>query len=334
MIKLGLVFAGGGGKGAYEIGVWKAMRETGFDRYVSAVAGTSVGGLNAALFVQGDYEKAQQIWEHISPGQILSQKVILKEAVKKGQRYRHSIFTREGMCDIIDNNLNLSIFDDSSQNCYLSCYKVKEETKFMRVLNAFGLDEISGRQHQVFQKFLISEQIIEKKATYLNLRNYSFEERKQILLATSAIPIIFPDEQVRNMHFVDGSVKDNVPIWPLYNQEKCNMIVVVHLKQNSDLIDCGQYPNAAILEIVPDKSLGKIFDGVLDFDPSHAKMRLEAGYRDALPVFGEMRDRLEAEMNQQKKAAGRIIRKKAYQKRRQEQEADYAESGIMEVKVE
>ena len=29
MLKLGLVFAGGGGKGAYQIGVWKALRETG-----------------------------------------------------------------------------------------------------------------------------------------------------------------------------------------------------------------------------------------------------------------------------------------------------------------
>lgn len=42
--KLGLVLSGGGGKGAYQIGVWEAMREYGFDRQVQAVAGTSVGG--------------------------------------------------------------------------------------------------------------------------------------------------------------------------------------------------------------------------------------------------------------------------------------------------
>ena len=47
-----LVLSGGGGKGAYEIGVWKAMRETGADKKIRAVSGASVGGLNGALFVQ------------------------------------------------------------------------------------------------------------------------------------------------------------------------------------------------------------------------------------------------------------------------------------------
>ena len=46
-----LILAGGGGKGAYEIGVWKAMRELGIDKKIWAVSGASVGGLNGALFV-------------------------------------------------------------------------------------------------------------------------------------------------------------------------------------------------------------------------------------------------------------------------------------------
>ena len=37
--KIGLVFAGGGGKGAYHIGVWKALREYGIDKNITAVAG-------------------------------------------------------------------------------------------------------------------------------------------------------------------------------------------------------------------------------------------------------------------------------------------------------
>ncbi|MCR4646634.1 MAG: patatin-like phospholipase family protein [Oscillospiraceae bacterium] len=61
-MKLGLVLDGGGAKGAYQIGVWKAMREFGLDRQVTAIAGTSVGGLNAVLFAQGDFELAYHIW--------------------------------------------------------------------------------------------------------------------------------------------------------------------------------------------------------------------------------------------------------------------------------
>lgn len=45
----GLVFCGGGGRGAYQIGVWQALRERGLDKYTAAVSGASVGALNAAL---------------------------------------------------------------------------------------------------------------------------------------------------------------------------------------------------------------------------------------------------------------------------------------------
>ena len=69
--KIGLVFAGGGGKGAYHIGVWKALREYGIDKNITAVAGTSVGALNAALLAHGDYGLAEDVWLNISPQQIL-----------------------------------------------------------------------------------------------------------------------------------------------------------------------------------------------------------------------------------------------------------------------
>ena len=45
----GLVLAGGGGKGAYEVGVWKALNEYGFAKKITTISGTSVGGLNSAL---------------------------------------------------------------------------------------------------------------------------------------------------------------------------------------------------------------------------------------------------------------------------------------------
>ena len=45
----GLVLAGGGTKGAYQVGVWKALKE--LDINVKAIAGTSIGALNGALFL-------------------------------------------------------------------------------------------------------------------------------------------------------------------------------------------------------------------------------------------------------------------------------------------
>lgn len=40
---IGLVLCGGGGRGAYQIGVWQALNELGLDRYINGVSGTSAG---------------------------------------------------------------------------------------------------------------------------------------------------------------------------------------------------------------------------------------------------------------------------------------------------
>ena len=71
MEKLGLVLAGGGGKGAYEVGVWQALRELGLETSVAAVSGTSVGALNAALFAAGDLERARSVWRALSPTHVV-----------------------------------------------------------------------------------------------------------------------------------------------------------------------------------------------------------------------------------------------------------------------
>ena len=55
----GFVLSGGGANGAYEVGVWQALQELDVASNITAIAGTSVGALNAALFAAcpGDAEK-------------------------------------------------------------------------------------------------------------------------------------------------------------------------------------------------------------------------------------------------------------------------------------
>jgi len=59
--KIGLVFTGGGGKGAYEIGVWRGLCEKGISNF-AAISGTSIGGLNGYLVARGDLEGAERLW--------------------------------------------------------------------------------------------------------------------------------------------------------------------------------------------------------------------------------------------------------------------------------
>ena len=55
-----LVLAGGGARGSYQVGVWKALME--LDWHPQIITGTSVGSLNGAMFVLDLYEVARDMW--------------------------------------------------------------------------------------------------------------------------------------------------------------------------------------------------------------------------------------------------------------------------------
>ena len=63
----GLVLSGGGGKGAYEVGVWLAINDLmkSRDIKITGFSGASVGALNAALFACCSPQKTEEIWRHI-----------------------------------------------------------------------------------------------------------------------------------------------------------------------------------------------------------------------------------------------------------------------------
>ncbi len=62
----GVVFGRGGGRGSYELGVWKALDEYKDYFDIGAVSGSSVGALNAALYACGDLDRAEQMWYDIT----------------------------------------------------------------------------------------------------------------------------------------------------------------------------------------------------------------------------------------------------------------------------
>jgi hypothetical protein len=67
-VRVGLVLEGGGAKGAYSFGCLQAFASAGlrFD----AIAGTSVGALNAAIFAAGHMKFGEEYWKGISHGKV------------------------------------------------------------------------------------------------------------------------------------------------------------------------------------------------------------------------------------------------------------------------
>lgn len=61
-MKYALALAGGGTRGAFEVGVWQALRELNIE--VGAITGTSIGAVNGAVFASGSDGK--KLWKNIT----------------------------------------------------------------------------------------------------------------------------------------------------------------------------------------------------------------------------------------------------------------------------
>lgn len=133
-MKLGLVLAGGGGRGAYQIGVWKYLKEIGLDKKIAVISGTSVGGLNAALMVASSYEDAERIWTEEIEGKIL-------DAHSPDAR-GGALFSRAGLIDIMDRFADLERIRASEVKVYVTASNIKGVTEKTTQLNRCEVSEI------------------------------------------------------------------------------------------------------------------------------------------------------------------------------------------------
>ena len=243
MKKIGLVLGGGGGLGSYQIGVWKALKEYRVDEMITAISGASVGVLNACLIAQNNYEIAEYIWTNEIEDKILS-----KKKIDKNNNFisSHGIFTREGLIEIIEKYLNIDIVSNYEYPIYAAAVKIKK------------ID-----------------------IEYFKLNGKSHKEIKEIMMATSAIPLIFGRQNIGGVNYIDGGVEilngNNLPITPLYNED-CDEIIVINLYKDAAI---EKNKNFKVYEIIPSKDIGDFFTGAMDFSLEGARMRLEEGYNDA-----------------------------------------------------
>lgn len=240
----GLVLAGGGGKGAYQIGAFRALREKGVDDYITAVSGVSVGALNLVLFAYNDQKMAEDVWKNISPKQFLE---VDPELID----FKEGLMSRDGLTEILDNYIDMEIIRKNERRLYVTLTEVDAQGKAQSGL-----------------------------AKYFSL-NYQGDKRiRDLLLASSALPVIYEPVEIDGKLYKDGGLKDNLPIAPLY-AEGLRHFIVVGLSPDTK-IDYDRFPGAEFVFIKPGKNIGGFWDGTLDFTSDGARTRMEIGYKDAL----------------------------------------------------
>lgn len=265
--RIGLVFAGGGGKGAYQIGVWKALEELGIAQRVEAVAGTSVGALNAALFAQGDYSLAENVWRGISSVDVLHlPKEKLIDLVGKITIY---LTTHQ-------HGKILSYFIESGLFSRMGLMRVINETLCNRRLRTRNMRFYANCSRLCLRLF---------RAEYFSLHGCDLAHVRRVLLASSAIPGVFAQESINGATYCDGYFTDNTPVKSVY-KDGCNLIIVVFLSRD-DWINPADYPGAIFIPIMPRDDPGGLFTGVMRFDRIQEK--IDCGYQDARHILEPLR---------------------------------------------
>lgn len=257
-----LTLAGGGGKGAYEIGVWQALREIGLEKNLIAVSGSSSGALNAALISLNEFDKAKTIWSSIMPKQFLDinydtiigpLNTLVKRTLTAG------LCSRDGLIEIIDKYLNLEQLAGARIPAYVSISRYSSDC----------IDCLSEKPH----------------VEYISISEVSPDDARQFLLASSAMPYIYPPEIIHGNVYRDGGLADNVPIYPMTSVGADNLIVVK--LEPDDKVDTSLYSNfKEVVEIIPSREIGDLFDGTLEFTSRNVMFRMLLGYYDTLRTFG------------------------------------------------
>ena len=291
--KTGLVFSGGGGKGAYEIGVWKALEEYGTDRMVGAVSGGSVGGLNGALFIHGDYFAAEKLWKSIDTDKILQ--LDLAEIAKK-------VVTALAVSPIPGMNKAKFL---SNAAAWLKGKGWFTRDGLIRLIEESGVCPVLESSAIPFHVCVLNGNT--GRLEYPRLNGKPKEEVSLWLLATSAIPGIFGSVDINGSEYYDGCVfpgkfGNATPYQPLIDEHGCTHIINVYLDRAPVMRkEQDGYQGVKFWNIVPAKE----FEGMicsLNFSPENIEKLIKQGYRDTRKILEQFDEFLVEEENYAEKA--------------------------------
>lgn len=238
-----LLLGGGGAKGAFQIGAWRALAEAGMLTDIRAAAGCSVGALNAVLFAIGDWEYAKQMWEQIQPSDLLA----------KGAD--GAFFSRDGLIRLI-NQLPLERIHDSGIRVHVSVHDIEANQPVFYELNGLPRDAV--------RTLLLASSAIPH--IYAPERYLGRD-----LMDGSVTPegdlCIQPVYSQGHRELLAVSLK---PQLSLYGGSSVG---------NGNLVQ--QYPDCNFTIIKPLRPMGNLLTGTLNFAKDKIAARMEQGYADA-----------------------------------------------------
>ena len=186
-MKKALVLSGGGARGAFQVGVWKYLQE--IDWTPDLICGTSIGAVNAAAIGSGmSVERLIHVWRSHNRSEIYRLKGLqFLKSMRRGTPLK-SVLDTAPLRALLTRHLNLEALRRSPIEIIISAVHLA-----------------TGRLH------LYDQDVIEIDH----------------LMASSAMPILFPWQSIHGEPFWDGGVMANSPLFIALERKVEEIIVVL-----------------------------------------------------------------------------------------------------------
>jgi NTE family protein len=248
----GLVLEGGGGRGSYQIGACKAIKERGLD--IRMVAGTSVGALNGAMVVQNDIDRAYDIWYELNPARVIqATEDELARYINNGFRPESFLAFVKSMRKVIsEGGLDVAPLEEMVKN-------VLNEDRIRKSPIGFGV---------------VTVDLTMRKAVEIYKEDIPSGQLADYVIASASFPA-FKRTIIDGRAFIDGGFYNVLPVNLVSSRGYKDIIVIrtfgFGMKRYVD------ESNLNIISIAPSVKLGS----TMDFSNATARRNLKMGYEDA-----------------------------------------------------
>lgn len=315
-MKVGLVLSGGGAKGAYQVGVLKALRELG--TRIDAVSGASIGALNGGVLASAPsidvaIERLELLWKRLAERSPVQMKMpgymtLLMAAglrlpgggMALGALHAANVMARKLDIELPEwlDAVADGLLDDQPLKALMDEFLVTDHLGKGLPLYVSLYRSMGGLQD--LASALCAELGFANTADseFVHVQSLDDKQARQVLLASAAIPLLFASQRHEGQRYSDGgqggwqTMQGNTPITPLL-ENGCNLVIVTHLSDGS-VWSRQRFPNATVLEIRPGQSLARatgVVGGVRDllgFDTEKIPSWIEQGYLDTLHCVGRV----------------------------------------------
>lgn len=255
----GLALEGGGAKGAYHIGAYKALLKCGYN--FKAVAGASIGAITAAMICQGDLKTLEKLWLELDA-----------EVFNMDSKLIHNVVSRSINRGDIKEAFSMVINIIKNRGI---------DTGNIRKLLDKYIDEDKIRKSKI--KFgLVTLRISDFTPLELTIDEIPRGKLKDFLMASCYLPIFRLQKIIDERYYLDGGYTNVLPI-TLLERIGCNEIIGVRVKRFG-LIKKKKKESTKVTIIMPQKNIGSI----ILLDKERSRENIEKGYYDTLKAIKKL----------------------------------------------